>query len=246
MFTPASVRCMLVLCGVGCVGPAAMLSGEPSGYHTGTPGLALGAAHWLDGPEPPKDGGKVSDPKYVLDFTLKSIDGKDVDLAQYKGKVVLIVNVASKCGYTPQYEGLQALYASRKDKGLVILGFPANNFGAQEPGTNEDIATFCASKYSVTFPLFAKISVKGDDQHPLFKRLAALPPPLGGDPKWNFTKFLVDRDGRVQYRFEPKARPTDKPDEKDEAAKDLLAKVDQLLAQSPAKAEATPPTKSGG
>src|ERR1700685_2168973 len=107
----------------------------------------------------------------VLDFTLNSLDGKPAPLAEYRGKVVLIVNVASRCGYTPQYEGLERVYEKYKDQGFVILGFPANNFGGQEPGTNEEIKTFCSSKYSVKFPLYTKISVKGDDINPLYKFL---------------------------------------------------------------------------
>lgn len=163
----------------------------------------------------------AEDPAYVLGFTMKDIDGKDQELAQYKGKVVLVVNVASQCGLTPQYEELQKLYAAKKDAGLVVLGFPANNFGSQEPGSNADIKQFCASKYSVTFPLFEKISVKGDDTHPLYKKLAEQPRPVGGEPAWNFTKFLVDKSGKVVARFEPKVKPD---------AKDLTSKIDELLA----------------
>jgi glutathione peroxidase len=145
----------------------------------------------------------------VLDFTLNSIDGKPAPLSQYQGKVVLIVNVASRCGYTPQYEGLEKVYEKYKDKGFVILGFPANNFGGQEPGTNEEIKTFCSSKYSVKFPLYSKISVKGDDMHPLYQFLTdkQANPATGGDIKWNFTKFLVGKDGNVIARFEPAVTP---------------------------------------
>jgi glutathione peroxidase len=145
----------------------------------------------------------------VLDFTLNSIDGKPAPLSQYQGKVVLIVNVASRCGYTPQYEGLERVYEKYKDQGFVILGFPANNFGGQEPGTNEEIKTFCSSKYSVKFPLYTKISVKGDDINPLYKFLTdkQANPATGGDIKWNFTKFLVGKDGKVIARFEPAVTP---------------------------------------
>jgi glutathione peroxidase len=145
----------------------------------------------------------------VLDFTLNSIDGKPAPLSQYQGKVVLIVNVASRCGYTPQYEGLERVYEKYKDQGFVILGFPANNFGGQEPGTNEEIKTFCSSKYSVKFPLYSKISVKGDDIHPLYKYLTdkQTNPATGGDIKWNFTKFLVGKDGKVIARFESAVTP---------------------------------------
>jgi len=124
---------------------------------------------------------------------------------------VLVVNVASKCGLTPQYEGLEKLYEQYRDQGLVVAGFPANNFGAQEPGTNEEIKTFCTRKYSVTFPMYAKISVKGADQAPLYAYLTKeTGPGLTGDIKWNFTKFLVDRNGKVVQRFEPAVTPDSK------------------------------------
>jgi glutathione peroxidase len=146
----------------------------------------------------------------VYDYTLNSIDGKPTPLASFKGKVVLLVNVASRCGYTPQYTGLEALYEKYKDQGFVIVGFPANNFGAQEPGTNEEIKTFCKSKYSVTFPMMAKVSVKGDDTTPLYQFLTkSANPATEGEIKWNFTKFLVDKDGNVIARFEPKVTPED-------------------------------------
>jgi len=141
-------------------------------------------------------------------FTLNSIDGKPAPLADYKGKVVLIVNVASRCGYTPQYTALEATYEKYKAQGFVILGFPANNFGAQEPGTNEEIKTFCTRKYNVSFPMYSKISVKGDDQAPLYSFLTKeTGPGIAGDIKWNFTKFLVDRNGNVVQRFEPAVTP---------------------------------------
>jgi glutathione peroxidase len=145
----------------------------------------------------------------VLDFTLNSIDGKPAPLSQYQGKVVLIVNVASRCGYTPQYAGLEKVYEKYKDQGFVILGFPANNFGGQEPGTNEEIKTFCSSKYNVTFPMYTKISVKGADIHPLYQFLTdkQTNPATAGDIKWNFTKFLVGKDGKVIARFEPAVTP---------------------------------------
>src|SRR5258708_1233977 len=147
----------------------------------------------------------------IYSFTLNSIDGKPAPLADYKGKVVLMVNVASKCGYTPQYTALEAVYEKYKDQGFVILGFPANNFGAQEPGTNDEIKTFCTRKYSVTFPMYAKISVKGADQAPLYAYLTKdTPTGMTGDIKWNVTKFLVDRDGKVIQRFEPAITPDSK------------------------------------
>jgi len=145
----------------------------------------------------------------VLEFTLNSIDGKPAPLSQYQGKVVLIVNVASRCGFTPQYAGLEKIYEKYKDRGFVILGFPANNFGGQEPGTNEEIKTFCSSKYNVTFPIYSKISVKGADIHPLYQFLTdkQANPKTGGDIQWNFTKFLVGKDGKVIARFESAVTP---------------------------------------
>jgi glutathione peroxidase len=145
----------------------------------------------------------------VLDFTLNSLDGKPAPLANYRGKVVLIVNVASRCGYTPQYTGLEKIYEKYKDRGFVILGFPANNFGGQEPGTNEEIKTFCSSKYQVTFPMYSKVSVKGTDATPLYQFLTDKKsnPASGGEIEWNFTKFLVDRSGKVIARFEPAIEP---------------------------------------
>ena len=144
-----------------------------------------------------------------LDYTVKDIDGHDVNLNQYKGKVVLLVNVASKCGYTPQYKGLEALYEKYKDKGLVVIGFPANNFKGQEPGSDEQIKEFCTSKYNVTFPMMSKVSVKGDDKAPLYKFLTEAPTAgaYAGDIEWNFTKFVVDRDGKVAARFKSKVTP---------------------------------------
>lgn len=143
-----------------------------------------------------------TDAKSVHDFTLKNIDGQEVKLDAYKGKVALLVNVASRCGYTPQYEGLQAIYSKYKDQGLVVLGLPANNFGSQEPGTNEEIKSFCSLTYNVTFPMFAKISVKGEDIHPLYQFLTSKEAGFGGDIQWNFGKFLVDGNGKIIARFE--------------------------------------------
>jgi glutathione peroxidase len=147
--------------------------------------------------------------KSVYDFTLNSIDGQPVPLAAYKGKVVLLVNVASRCGYTPQYTALEAVYEKYKDRGLVIVGIPANNFGAQEPGSNQEIKTFCSSKYHVTFPMMGKVSVKGDDITPLYQFLTdkSAHPQTGGEIQWNFTKFLIGLDGRVITRFEPEITP---------------------------------------
>jgi glutathione peroxidase len=145
----------------------------------------------------------------VYEFTMNSIEGHPMPLANFQGKVMLIVNVASKCGFTPQYEGLEAVYEKYKDQGFVIVGFPANNFMAQEPGTNEEIKTFCSTKYNVKFPLYSKISVKDDDKAPLYQFLTdqAANPKTGGEIKWNFTKFLVDRNGKVVARFESPVKP---------------------------------------
>ena len=142
-------------------------------------------------------------------FKMKDIDGNDVKLKKYKGNVLLIVNTASQCGYTPQYEGLQALYDKYKAEGFYVLGFPANNFKGQEPGTNEEIKEFCTTKYKVTFPMFAKISVGGADQDPLYKFLTSKDtnPNFAGDITWNFNKFLIDRDGNVVARFSSKDAP---------------------------------------
>lgn len=140
----------------------------------------------------------------VYDFTMNTIDGKPVALSQFKGKVVMFVNVASKCGYTPQYTGLEALYEKFKDQGFVIVGVPANNFGQQEPGTDSEIKQFCSRTYNVTFPMMSKVSVKGTDINPLYAYLTRT---KGGDVKWNFTKFLVGKDGQILERFEPAVKP---------------------------------------
>ena len=160
---------------------------------------------------------------------LKTIDAKDASLGDYAGKVALVVNVASKCGLTPQYDGLEKLYAAYRDKGLVVLGFPANDFGAQEPGTNEEISAFCSTSYGVDFPMFAKIAVTGAEKHPLYQALTAAAPMAQGDKEgfrerlrgygmtpnpdpevlWNFEKFLVGRDGSVVARFAPTTAPDD-------------------------------------
>jgi len=147
--------------------------------------------------------------KSVYDFTLNSIDGPAAPLSAYKGKVLMVVNVASRCGYTPQYSALESVYEKYKDRGLVIVGVPANNFGAQEPGSNEEIKTFCTRKYNVQFPMMSKVSVKGTDITPLYQYLtdSSTNPHTGGEIKWNFTKFLFDRNGNVVSRFEPDVTP---------------------------------------
>lgn len=143
------------------------------------------------------------------DFTMKDIDGKETALASYKGKVVLVVNVASFCGFTKQYKPLEALYRKYKDRGLVVAGFPANDFGAQEPGTDKEIATFCSTTYDVTFPMFSKITVKGEHKAPLYAFLTSGGgnPALAGEIDWNFEKFLVDKDGRIIHRYKSDVDP---------------------------------------
>lgn len=160
----------------------------------------------------------------ALNFTVKDIDGKDVALSTFKGKVILVVNVASKCGNTPQYAGLESLYEKYKDQGLVILGFPADNFGHQEPGSNEQIKAFCTTTYKVSFPMFSKLSVKDADQAPLYKYLTSqiTAPQPSGDITWNFEKFLIGRDGTVIARFAPATKPD---------AKDLVEAIEQALAK---------------
>ncbi len=156
----------------------------------------------------------------VHEFTMKTIDGKEKSLADYKGHVLLVVNVASQCGLTPQYAGLEDLQKKLGPKGLRVLGFPANEFGAQEPGTDAEIQTFCTSNYGVDFDMFSKVKVKGAGMHPLFELLTS-DPKFGGEIKWNFNKFLVDKEGRVIGRFEPKVEPT---------APEILAAIEKALA----------------
>ena len=160
----------------------------------------------------------------VLDFHVKDIEGKDVDLASYKGKVLLIVNTASQCGLTPQYKDLEAMYEKYKDQGLEILAFPANEFGKQEPGTNEQIKEFCSTKYKVSFPLFSKVVVKGKGIDPLFDFLTSesTNPKFAGVIKWNFNKFLVDRKGEVIGRFEPK---------KDNWSEPVISAIEKALTE---------------
>jgi glutathione peroxidase len=146
--------------------------------------------------------------KSLYEFTVKDIDGQDVPLSKFKGKVIMVVNVASKCGNTPQYKGLEQMYEKYKDQGLVILGFPANNFAGQEPGSDAEIKEFCSATYAVKFPMFSKVSVKGDDAHPLYQWLIASTEDKS-DVDWNFAKFLVGRDGKVLGRFKARIKPDD-------------------------------------
>lgn len=143
----------------------------------------------------------------LYDIPLKDIDGKDTSLKAYQGKVLLIVNVASKCGYTPQYEGLQALQKKYEKQGFTVLGFPCNDFRSQEPGTPEEIKQFCSSKYNVTFPLFSKIHVNGKEASPLYAELTGHDSPFPGNITWNFNKFLISRDGKIVHRFDSKVKP---------------------------------------
>ena len=159
-------------------------------------------------------------PMSVHDFKVKTIDGKEASLADYKGRALLIVNTASQCGYTPQYAGLEALYETYKDRGFTVLGFPSNDFGAQEPGSNAEIKKFCELRYRTTFPLFSKIPVKGADADPLYKYLTGLPGKQGGPISWNFNKFLVAPDGKVIEHFDSRVDPM---------SPDLTSKLEQVL-----------------
>jgi len=143
----------------------------------------------------------------LSEIPLKDINGKDTSLKAYEGKVLLIVNVASRCGNTPQYKPLQAIYDKYKEKGFEVLGFPCNDFGAQEPGNNEQIKEFCTKEYNVTFPMFDKLHVKGPEQHPLYTALSGKESPYPGNVTWNFGKFLIGRDGKILKRFDPKTKP---------------------------------------
>lgn len=168
----------------------------------------------------------TTQPSGPLSFEMKDIDGKPFDLASLKGKVVMIVNVASRCGFTPQYTGLEKLYTDYKDKGFVIVGVPANNFGGQEPGTNEEIKTFCSSKYMVTFPMLSKVSVKGDDKTPLYQYLTEKKTSgdFAGEITWNFNKFLIDRNGQIMARFDSATKPQDPK---------VIAAVESAIAAKP-------------
>jgi glutathione peroxidase len=179
-------------------------------------GALLGALLWL------LAGASAPPETFVLDHTMKRIDGKEQSLSDYRGRVLLLVNVASKCGLTPQYEGLEALYERYRERGFEVLGFPANDFAGQEPGADPEIATFCRSTYGVEFPMFSKITVKGPDQHPLYQQLTGLPAPIGGEVQWNFQKYLVNRRGEVVAKFDPRTAPEDPA---------VVARVEELLKE---------------
>lgn len=210
---------MLSTLALTAVVTASMLQAQPAKPPAATPAAPAPKA------EPAQPAAKPAADGYVLNHKVKAIDGAEVDLNKYKGKVVLIVNVASRCGFTPQYKQLEDLHKAKSGQGLVVLGFPANNFGGQEPGSDEEIKKFCESKFNVTFPMFSKISVKGADQHALFKQLAA----AKGEPKWNFTKYLIDREGKVVERFESSISPT---------SSEVTETIDKLLGPEAAKPEA--------
>lgn len=184
--------------------------------------LAVSIPGDSDKPGPPKE--KEAVPP-VLNFKMKSLAGKPVNLAKYQGKVVLIVNVASQCGLTPQYSKLQALHEKYAEKGLAVLGFPCNQFGQQEPGTAEEIQAFCKDNYGVTFDLFEKVDVNGDKACPLYKHLTSekTNPKSPGDIKWNFAKFLIGRDGKILARFEPQVPPD---------ADEIVKAIEKALAKS--------------
>jgi glutathione peroxidase len=158
----------------------------------------------------------------IHNFGVKTIDGSEQSLAAYKGKVLLVVNVASQCGLTPHYTGLQELYDNYGSRGLTVLGFPCNQFGGQEPGTEGEIKKFCETRFGVTFPMFAKIDVNGPQRHPLYEYLTAQPtqPDGPGDIGWNFAKFLIDRDGNVAARFAPPTAPV---------SEEVVSKIEKLL-----------------
>jgi glutathione peroxidase len=224
---PGCVSALLVTGGIAVLwaGTGPLVAGADGPSTPATTPAATTPAEPAKTPETPKTTAPAAkEPSSVLDFTMKRIDGTPESLSTYNGQVILIVNTASKCGFTSQYEGLQKLYSDKKDAGLVVLGFPSNDFMGQEPGSNEDIAKFCTGKFNVTFPMFEKIAVVGSSADPLYQFLAAQPAPIGGAPKWNFTKFLVDRTGKVVGRYESRVRPDDA---------ELLKKIDELLAQKP-------------
>jgi glutathione peroxidase len=174
---------------------------------------------------------RASEAGSVLEFQARRLSGPTESLERYRGQVLLIVNTASRCGYTSQYEGLQALYERYRDRGFTVLGFPSNDFGNQEPGSDDQIRAFCRANYGVEFPMFSKVRVRGDDAHPLYAYLTSLPEPMGGPVRWNFQKYLVDRSGRVVGRYASGVRPGDP---------ELVSEIERLLA-SPEPAAPAPP-----
>jgi glutathione peroxidase len=204
-------RYLAILMGVSIIFADAALTWIVRAIAAETPAAAMTGA-----------GFSKNTPVTVYDFEVKTIDGEVVGLGQYKGKVLLIVNTASRCGFTPQYDGLEKLYAKYKDRGFEVLAFPANNFMGQEPGTDAEIKQFCALKFKTTFPLFSKISVKGDNIHPLYRFLITRPG-LEGDVSWNFTKFLIGPDGKVAARFGSRQDPL---------SAELTGAVEALLADT--------------
>jgi glutathione peroxidase len=186
--------------------------------------MVLAGCASTHGPSPEKAPPKATDAEgAVVNQTVTSLNGKTVNLSDYRGKTLLIVNTASECGYTPQYAGLQSLYDKYKDRGLVIVGFPSNDFGGQEPGGAEEIATFCKKNYGVTFPMMSKVHAKGPEISPVYKTLTQdTPEGIRGEVKWNFTKFLIDPQGKVVARFEPKVEPQS-PEIADAVEKNLPA-----------------------
>jgi glutathione peroxidase len=175
------------------------------------------------------EGSQGAGPGSVLEFDAQRLSGQEESLSQYRGDVLLIVNTASQCGYTPQYDGLQTLYQKYRDQGFSILGFPSNDFGAQEPGTDSQIGAFCKRNYGVEFPMFSKVRVKGPEQHALYGYLTSLPEPVGGPVKWNFQKYLVDRSGHVVSSYASAVKPLDKG---------LVASIENLLATPTSPPEA--------
>ncbi len=174
-------------------------------------------------------GSHASAPASLLDLEAKRLAGPVEPLDRYRGQVLLIVNTASRCGYTPQYDGLQSVYDRYRERGFSVLGFPSNDFGNQEPGADREIGAFCRSNYGVEFPMYSKVKVRGDEAHPVYVYLTSLPKPIGGPVQWNFQKYLVDRDGTVVARFSAGTRPSDPK---------LLARIENLL-DAPAPSERT-------
>jgi glutathione peroxidase len=185
--------------------------------------LALALLFALPGAAPAEPTGEQrEEPDSLLRLEARRLGGATESLGRYRGQVLLVVNTASRCGYTPQYEGLQALYDRYRTQGFNVLGFPSNDFGGQEPGTGREIGAFCRSNYGVEFPMFSKVRVKGPDAHPVYAYLTSLPHPIGGAVQWNFQKYLVDRNGKVVARYASRVTPQDTG---------LVGDVERLLAE---------------